>query len=246
MKLTTTYIRSVLFGIALTTTTMSFGQNKIENEEKSYIQVIGSAEKEIVPDEIYINIIIREKYVNKEKLTIESQEENLKSNLKEIGVDLNNIFLSDANADYVRVNWRKQDVLTKKNFTLKVSDATSVGQVFLQLEKLDITDAYISKVNHTKLDSFKKEMKILAIKAAKNKADYLLTAIGEQTGKILIVQELENGIKPEAGITIGGSRSEGTEYIIDGIQVRGKAQAEELQFKKIKIQAFINVKFGIK
>jgi len=112
--------------------------------------------------------------------------------------------------------------------------------VFQQLDKLEITDAFIAKVNHSKLDSLNKEVKILAIKAAKNKADYLLTAIGEQTGKPLIVEERENGITSRAKVLYSGR-------YVDGVRVTSDSdKEEELQFKKIKIEAFIYVKFAIK
>jgi uncharacterized protein YggE len=235
-----TNIKIFLIVVALINTTNTFGQTKVDCEEKPYIGVTGSADQEVIPDEIYINIIIREKYVNKEKVTIEIQEEILKTYLKDIGVDIKNLYLSDANADYVKVNWRTKDVLTKKDYTLKVSNATTVGQVFQQLDKLEITDAFIAKVNHSKLDSLNKEVKILAIKAAKNKADYLLTAIGEQTGKPLIVEERENGITSREKVLYSGR-------YIDGVRRTSDSdKEEELQFKKIKIEAFIYVKFAIK
>ena len=232
-------IKIYLIGFVCTITSNIFSQAKIDCEEKPYIEVTGSAEQEIIPDEIFINIIIREKYENKEKVTIESQEEKLKQYLKEIGIDIKNLYLSDANADYVKVKWRTKDVLTKKDYTLKVFTATSVGQVFQQLDKLEIIDAFIAKVNHSKLDSLKKEVKMLAIKAAKNKADYLLSAIGEQTGKPLIVQERENEIAPMVGINYRANS-------ISGIQMAGSNKEAELEFKKIKIEAFIYVKFAIK
>ncbi|MBC7391543.1 MAG: SIMPL domain-containing protein [Opitutaceae bacterium] len=236
-------IETFLIIVALSIASSTFGQTKVDCEEKPFIEVTGSADLEVIPDEIYINIIIREKYVNKEKVTIESQEEKLKTYLKDIGVDIKNLYLSDANADYVKVKWRTKDVLTKKDYTLKVSIATTVGQVFQQLDKLEIIDAFIVKVDHSKLDSLKKVVKILAIKAAKNKADYLLSAIGEQTGKPLIVQERENGFTSTmAEINIRGSRANGTASYIDGVKV---SEVDEIQFKKIKIEAFIYVKFSI-
>jgi hypothetical protein len=93
----------------------------LKADELPYIEVDGTAEKEVVPDEIYIGIIIHEKYVNKVKITIEEQEEKLKSGIKSLGIDLENLYLSDANADYVKVRWQKKDVLTMKEYTLKVS-----------------------------------------------------------------------------------------------------------------------------
>lgn len=240
-------LKQLLTMAFLLTTILTYGQtNNPKTEEQPYIEVTGTAEKEVVPDEIYIGIIIREKYVNKVKVTIDEQEEKLKNAVKSLGIDLTNLYLSDANADYVKVRWQKKDVLTKKDYTLKVANATTVGQVFQELEKLEITDAFISRVSHSKLDSLRKEVKIIAIKAAKDKADYLLAAIGEQTGKPLIIKE--NEILPLSnisGVNVRGSRSDEELYYVDGIKVRDK-ENDEIQFQKIKLQTSIYVKFSIK
>jgi hypothetical protein len=217
----------------------------LKADELPYIEVDGTAEKEVVPDEIYIGIIIHEKYVNKVKITIEEQEEKLKSGIKSLGIDLENLYLSDANADYVKVRWQKKDVLTMKEYTLKVSNATTVGQVFLELEKLEITDAYISKVNHSKMDSLRKEVKILAIKAAKDKAEYLLTAIGEQTGKPLIIREVDGSSNQAYSNVSRGVSSEnlGVNYYTEKNKDK---EGNEIQFQKIKIKTSIYIKFLIK
>jgi hypothetical protein len=204
--------------------------------------VTGTAEMEVIPDEIYIGIIIREKYINKGKVTIEEQEAKLKTAIKSLGIDLANLNLTDANADYVKIRWQKKDVLTKKDYTLKVSTAATVGLVFLELEKLEITEAYISKVNHSKMDSLRKEIKINAIKAAKDKADYLLTAIGEQTGKPLLITENEN---EPTNHYVRGVRSDGNVTFIDGI-IAKYPNNEEIEFQKIKIRSSIYAKFSIK
>jgi uncharacterized protein YggE len=225
-------------------TALSFGQTNTKPEESPFIEVTGTAKKEIVPDEIYIAIIIHERYVNKEKISIEFQEEKLKNAIKSLGIDLANLSLSDANADYVKIRWQKKDVLTKKDYTLKVSSAALVGQVFTELEKLEITDAFISKVDYSKMEDLKKEVKIEAIKAAKNKADYLLAAIGEQTGKPLVI--VENEITPGYvidNVNIRGARAEEELIYVDGVKV--KSGEEDIQFQKIKIQANIYVKFSI-
>jgi hypothetical protein len=99
------------------TTIFAFGQTNTSKTEEPYIEVTGTAEKEVVPDEIYIGIIICEKYVNKVKVTIEEQEEKLKTAVKLLGIDLTNLYLSDANADYTKIRWQKKDVLTKKDYT---------------------------------------------------------------------------------------------------------------------------------
>jgi len=222
----------------------AYSQSKTDLEEKPYIEVTGTSEKLVVPDEIYVKIVIREKYVGKEKITIESQEGKLKAGLNEIGIDLQNLSLADANADYVRVKLWSKDVLTRNEYLLKVSTATILGKVFQKLDQLEITDAFIIRVEYSKIDSLKKEVKILAIKAAKEKADYLLQAIGEQAGKPLIIQESNvSSINSSTG-NVRSSRSESISYYVDGN--KSKDKEPELEFQKIKVASSIYVKFQIK
>jgi uncharacterized protein len=240
-------IKQLLTVAFLLSTILIFGQtNTPKTETQPYIEVTGTAEKEVIPDEIYIGIIIRENYVNRVKVTIEEQEEKLKTAVKLLGIDLTNLYLSDANADYVKIRWQKKDVLTKKDYTLKVSTAATVGQVFLVLEKLEITDASISRVNHSKIDSLRKEVKILAIKAAKDKADYLLTAIGEQTGKPLIITENHQTIYREDIARMPVRNVNSIASTTGGVGSGFDEKDNEIQFQKIKLTSSIYVKFSIK
>ena len=225
----------IIISSFLCMTLLASGQNSGITPEKPYIEVTGTAEKEIVPDEIYIAIVIREKYENKEKISIESQEEKLKSAIQSLEISVNELSLSDANADYVKIRWKQKDVLTKKDYILKVGNATLVGNVFQELEKLEISDAYISRVDHSQIEEFRKEVKIMAIKAAKNKADYLLTAIGEKTGKALIVRESEIN----SFTNVSANTAVGRRYDVS------KSNDDDIQFQKIKLQSSIYVKFAI-
>jgi uncharacterized protein len=235
--------RQILLIVIIFLTISAYGQTK--TEEQPYIEILGTAEKEVIPDEIYIKIIIQEKYVDKTKVTIEEQEGKLKQAITSIGVDLTNLVLSDVNSDYVTIYRRTKGMLTKKEFTLKVKDAAVLNMVFEELDKLDITDASISKVNHSKMDSLIKEIKIKALKAAKDKAEYLLTSAGKQLGEPLVIREIEiPGTNNYSG-SYKGMRNDGTVYFVDGVRVRGEDNPQ-LQFQKIKIQTTIYAKFSIK
>ena len=233
--------------LLLTATITVFGQITTENEtEKPYIEVTGTAEKEIIPDEIYIAITIKERHEGKEKITIDKQEADLKEALKSIDVSLDDLSLSDANANYIRVKWTKKDVITKTEYILKVGNALTVGKVFEKLDELKIVDAYILRVSHSKLLEFKKEVRIMAIKAAKEKADYLLTAIGEQTGKALKVNEItSNYNRDDSYLNVREARNESSSFYVDGVKMKGSDKVV-IQFQKIKLQASIYVKFEIK
>jgi uncharacterized protein YggE len=217
-----------------------------EGETKPFIEVNGTAEKEVIPDEIYITIVIKERLVNREKLTVETQENNLKTSLKAIGIDLMNLAVADASADYVKITWQTKDVISKKEYLLKVSNATILAKVFEQLGTLEINDAYVKRVSHSKLDSLKKEVRIAAIKSAKEKADYLLTAIGEQTGKALVVKEInassyQNELSRNYNVN---SKMSSANYL--NVDFSESSPKNEIQFQKIKITATLYTKFEIK
>lgn len=242
MNFTKKLLTATSFVIALSTC----AQTTQTPTEKPYIEVTGVKEMEIVPDEIYIGIVIRERMEDKVKITIEEQETKLKESIKALGIDIANLSLSDANADYLRIRWKTKDVILQKDYTLKVSNAATVGKVYLELERLDIKDAFISKVSHSKIDALRKDARIAAIKDAKDKADYMLVAIGEQTGKPLVVKE---NMYHDNTIT----RTQ-TNYYMDSLYEKdmsygtygGSTGKEEVQFNKIKINISIYVKFEIK
>jgi uncharacterized protein YggE len=230
--------------ICLQLTAFSQTQTPID-EFTPYIEVYGNAEQEVIPDEIYIQITIKEKYEDRIKITVSEQEEKLIAALTSININLSNLFLSDVNSDYVKVSWQSKDVITKKEYSLKVTNAQTVGLVFQELDKLDMNDAYIARVDYSKMDSLKQAIKIMAIKDAKLKADYLLHAIDEKTGTPLIIKETESLSNiAYSDLNMKGSRADKTDYFIDGIKVNSPLQSE-IQFNKIKVKSTIYVKFAI-
>jgi uncharacterized protein YggE len=104
--------------------------------------------------------------------------------------------------------------------------------------------AYISKMSHSRIDSIKKEMRIKAIKAAKDKATYLLTAIDAKPGKPLLIQERDYGEAMPAPFSAnyaGGQNQEADAY-------RSKVligEVHDVQLKMIKVQSSIFAKFQI-
>ena len=166
------------------------GQNVIATtSEINYIDAIGSADTLITPDKIFIEITVRERYEGRTKVTIDSLEDLLKSTLIKIGMELKNLTLADANGDLVRIKWKKQDVLTSKNYSLMVSSASEVSKVYEELSKLKIQELSIEKVEHSKIEEFKKLIKIKAVQESKETPTYMLASIGNTIGKTIRIEE---------------------------------------------------------
>lgn len=210
-------------------------------QEKPHIEVVGVGELEIVPNEIYISFTLKERMDGKKKITIEDQEKELKKQLQKAGFDLSNLSLSDASAGFVPVKRKKQEVLTSKNYIIKVATTTEVADVFDVLDTVEALNADISRVAHSEIEKYRKEVKIIAVKAAKEKAGYLLEAIGESVGKPLMIQEREtyDDVMP-----IVNYRMKAMGAMADSEMVQ--EELPELSFQKIKLKYSVFARFEIK
>ncbi len=200
--------------------------------EKPYIEVTGTAIREVIPDEIYIRITLKER----ERNTIAQQEEKMKSAISQAGINVSNLSLSDANVAYVRVGWTSKDIINHKNYLLKVSTATEVRRVFQELSSASVNEAEIAKVSHSQIESIRKEVRIQAMKAAKEKADYLLAAVGEKTGKSLEIREQNNTTH---------SRQENQVENYRYNYNKSSGLEKELEFSAFEVRYSIYAKFAI-
>lgn len=209
----------------------------VNNSKAPYIEVTGTAEKEVVPDIIYISITLYDKIEGKATYTLDEQEQKLKQALKNLNIDLSNLSLSGANSDVILKRQKEKGIAQRKEYMLKVSTAAQVNQVFEALYNNNIKEASVARVDHSKMDALRKEVRVEAIKAAKDKASYLLEAIGEQPGKPLVITE--NQISNS--YLNGNARSN---VSIPNNDMTGGGDG--IDFKKIKIQFSYYVKYSIK
>jgi len=222
------------------------GQEKPSEQQRPFIEVQGTAEMKVVPDEIYVYVNLKERVENREKITVAVQEEKLLSALKSININSDEVSLASTSSDYVRIKRKSKDVVTQKSYLVKVKDAKGVGDVFEQFDRLEIEDAGISKVYHSKMDSLIKENNKEAIRDAKDKAGYMLSAIGETLGKPVLVVQSDNDVWNSMEVNIKGSRSNATNYYVDGVRVSGgKGTPEEISFQKIIIISKVLARFAI-
>ena len=237
-------MKKIVFILTMLITTSLIGQT-VKPFEKPYIEVTGKAEKEIVPDEIYIDICLEERMEKGKKITIEQQETKLKNELNNANIPIENLSIGDINAVIVKTGWWRKNVLSKANYELKVNGAHQLKKVFEALEKLKITNAYINRATHSKIEEIRRKIRIKAIKEAKQKADDLLTAIGEKTGKPIIINDLSS--KNQQNYVLANHSN----YSINKIssykeEEQSYKKRSSVQFQKIKVSSTFYVKFEIK
>ncbi len=207
---------------------------------KPYIEVVGVGEMEIVPNEIYISFTLKERMDGKKKIEIDSQEKELKKQLQKAEFDLEKLSLADASSGFVTVKRKKQEVLASKNYVIKVATTGEIASVFEVLDNVEALNADITRVAHSEIEKYRKEVKILAMKAAKEKAGYLLEAVGETVGKPLMIQEREmyDDIMPVTRMAnMKAMAMEDSGLAAEDIP--------ELTFQKIKLKYSVFARFAI-
>lgn len=211
----------------------SFSQKRISSETPSlpYIEVTGTAYKEITPDKIYVSITLTDKSTSNQKYSIDEQEIKFKTALQKLGIDLNNLTLSDLNSNIILKDKKESGIKQTKEFTLILKNSDEASKVFQEFDELNIKQADVFKTENSKIEDYRKEVRIAAIKNAKEKANYLLEEIGKKIGEPQEIKELpENDFNYYRGNTFGR---------------KSTLKSEENDFEKFTIKFSYSVKYLI-
>lgn len=170
-----------------------------EDNNSRYIEVTGSSETEIIPDEIHFMITIKE-YWQEEfekkskpedyqtKVPVNEIEHNLMSALKQAGIDPSDIQTKEV-GDYWRE--RGKDFLISKTFDIKLQNPDQINRIIQTVNTKGIQSMNIGELKNKDLQAYRKQGKIEALKAARQKADYLVAAMGQKLGNVLRIVEPE-------------------------------------------------------
>ena len=219
-------------------------QTDFDINKVPYIDVTTNAYREVVPDEIYISIILRERMDNKVKITIDSLERQLTDALKASHIDVKNLSTRDLQSGYVKISWRNKDLMQTKEFSLKVSTADEVQNVFQIIYDQHITTSSIWKTDYSKRDSLEKVLRIEAINKATPQALYTLQPLGKFPGKVLIVSDADSRNNGVIYSTMGGMAAK-TAGVYQADSYNRYGYSTTVEFQKIRIESTMFVRFQI-
>ena len=218
-----------------------------ETIKQKTINVSGTAEMEVVPDEIYVQVDLRE-YDKKGggKVDIDAIKDAFLKAALSIGLNESDISVQgyqgwDGNLWIYRKNKKRNpDLKASITYQVKLATTKKMDELVQKLDDEATQNFFISRVSHSKLQTFKKELKIQAVKAARDKAIYLAEAINEKAGEAIAINE-PNEIShfPQP---VYANRMMKTEAAMTA----GDAQAPNIDFKKIKLQFEVSATFALK
>ncbi len=218
-----------------------YAQNGTKNFlDQNYIELTGSAEQEVIPDRIYIQITISEKD-KKGQDSVEYQEQQMLQALQKIDSALTkHISILSYSSTYIRYFFKKSEVTKTKKYELLLKDPLQLAPVFSALDELEVSDVHIVKLDHSEIKKLQQETKLKAIMAAQEKAKNYAKAIHQSIGRALFIKELDALIMqnavPETNVVL---RKES--FYSDKRDI----SCPTIQLKKIMVTAKVLTRFAL-
>jgi uncharacterized protein YggE len=229
----------LILAITLLIVNTAYSQSGEKNFiDQNYIEVTGKAEMEIIPDIIKIKILISEKD-SKTKTPVAETEKIMMKTLKDLGIDIaKDLSLKDLTSDFKYYFLLKSDIVLTREYQLVVRDGKTAGKVFVDLEKAGISNVSIEHLDHSKIEDFRRDVKINAIKAAKEKAGFLTKAVEQTAGRAIFIQELDNRVY---------SNRMASNYSSSPSIHRGQSESDvDINFERLKLEYSVLVRFELK
>ena len=231
----------ILFAIILTSG-IARSQNT-SNETIRFIEVTGSSELEIDPDEIRFEIGIEEYWKEefekktefkdyKTKVPIAEIESQLLADLAKIGIRKESIVVKEV-GNYWR--HRGKEFMISKQLEITLFDFRKVEEITSSVNTRGINYMVIKELKNKNMTEFRKQVKIEALKAARTKAAYLLESINKQVGDVISITELTERND------FGGSQNAISNVVMATPDISGIEN-----IKKIKLRYEMQAKFEIK
>lgn len=236
-------MKKLIIAAIIACTSLSAMSQTVDLRKK--IEVNGSAETEITPDEIYIAISLKEYFKdnnNKKRVTITELEKELQTAVAKAGIPKEDLMINNVSGytDY----WNKKkdpNFLASKQYKLKVKDLNSFNVIIAAIDPKGIASTYLESYNHSKITQLKNDLRVKALLNARDKASALVNALGDKLGSALLIQDLNSdyNVQPmyaRANYAMMAKADAGG----------NEAEMSDIDFKKIKLQYTVNVTFEIK
>ncbi len=194
-------------------------QNVADFDNHKYVEVMGKAEIEYIPDEIKYSIIISDdnsgevvvydtvqseksikEYQMQMKKRIEERYNSVWEILKSLGIDETAIVKDE------RYDFNSADYFTyeHKLFVVKFNNFVKFQLAVRKLKASNICNGQVIDAKTSKIKELEVNAKILAIEDAKQQAEKLAAAVGSKIGKVLQIKDPKTALENLNGDNVTG------------------------------------------
>ena len=177
---------------ALMITLFSLAQTEKTAYPKT-ITVTGSAEIELVPDEIYVLVDLKE-YEKKGqgKISIDQIRSEFLKKARALGLPDSAITIAQYDG-YNGNPWlkkkKKEELMASITYQVKLRTSKQMDDLVAVLDDNATSNFRILRTTHSRIAEYRKQLKIQAVRAAREKAGYLTAAIDEKLGEAVTINE---------------------------------------------------------
>lgn len=166
-------------------------------DEGRYIEVSGTAEVEIVPDEIHYIIEMKE-YFEEEfdgkskpedfatKVPLDVIERQVRRAIADAGVPTDAV-----RTEEIGNTWRERgmDFLVSKRLDITLGDFGTIERIRKGLDTRGINAMYIGELKNRNMAEWQEKGRTEALNAARDKAEYMASAAGCRLGRVMRIVE---------------------------------------------------------
>lgn len=222
----------------------SFAQQN--NPYPKTIQVTGSAAMDIIPDEIYVIVTLKE-YEKKSsgKIPLDKIKADFLGYCRSVGLPDSAVTIASYEGYNNYPWWRKRklkdELFSSISYQVKFTTSTRMDELVDKLDDDATQNFVISRLSHSKMSEYRKQLKIQAVKSAKDKAGYMCDAVNEKLGEAVTITE------PEEFPTDLYRVAQSNAYASLSRDKDGVADGEKgVDFKNIHLQYEVKAVFALK
>lgn len=234
------------FMIVAAVAAMSFlmaGNRAVAQDNMKYVEVTAKVDKQVVPDELMLNVTVYEKDLKKPQ-TLESVEKGMIKVVTDLGLNPKEVMtIDDMGAALRRKFLKKDEVQERRSYTLKLSNANQLAICMDSFGRMGIYDMNLGQMKvSTELEKqTKDELLAAAARQAKENADVLTGALDAKTGKPIYIQSYYNiaqgGYQPRYMLK--------SMAMMDSAEGANAVQGTELDVDKVSVSISVTCRFEI-
>ncbi|NIG52748.1 SIMPL domain-containing protein [Chitinophaga sp. Cy-1792] len=231
----------IAFVAALVLYVNSYAQQLDKRDIQRTIEVTGSTEIQVVPDEIYFDISLKEYMKSREKIEIAILEKQLLQAVEAAGISKDNLTIDNVfgfGRNWVGSKKNPVEFLSSRNYKLKLQNLDKIDQILNAIDALGIEKASIASVNSTKMAMYRRQAKVQATKVAMEKATEMLAVIGAKLGQVITVTEVD---EPNF---LSSYKNTYSNSIMNNF-MENENNSTDLNVKSIKVTAKVKATFAV-
>lgn len=159
---------------------------------KRTVTVFGTAEKSVEPDEIFLSINISEYQDDAGmKVGIKELEQRFLKAAADAGILPSDIRVENISG-FGSYQMEGQGFLPSKSYLVKAKNIAAVNMLMAKMGEAGAASVNTMYYSHSQVDTYMRDLKVQALKAAREKAEALVRVSNEKLGKVVSIEDTED------------------------------------------------------